>query len=276
MIACGAKSSVSHLLHLVEQIRPIAWQPVSCRPVRRQSARNAGLSYSRILGSNIEDTSPIERATNLFEQVRPKIRSQRRSTANLGALNLSRCVSIRSRFGSRTLSDALLKPKASTTQSITGPAQRPGFLPANRRPESPRVEVSWRPGDRVRWRDLSGVWLLTWIKIGSAKCHTICVHRLRNVLWVLTPQRRADRRTIGRSRGTTESSPENDCALQMPLSSSGDFGVRMQVLEGAAAVLRGFLLLCVGVIAGSAALGRVLAIPFAPGFAVDSGDCCVR
>src|SRR6476659_3738626 len=33
----------------------------------------------------------------------------------------------------------------------------------------------------------------------------------------------------------------------------------MQVLEGAAAVLRGFLLLCVGVIAGSVALGRVLA-----------------
>src|SRR4051812_46646314 len=33
----------------------------------------------------------------------------------------------------------------------------------------------------------------------------------------------------------------------------------MQVLEGAAAVLRGFLLLCVGVIAGSVTLGRVLA-----------------
>src|SRR3954452_17937691 len=33
----------------------------------------------------------------------------------------------------------------------------------------------------------------------------------------------------------------------------------MRVLEGAAAVLRGFLLLCVGVIAGSVALGRVLA-----------------
>src|SRR5687767_10338677 len=33
----------------------------------------------------------------------------------------------------------------------------------------------------------------------------------------------------------------------------------MQVLEGAAAVLRGFFLLCVGVIAGSAAFGRVLA-----------------
>src|SRR5215212_4453527 len=32
----------------------------------------------------------------------------------------------------------------------------------------------------------------------------------------------------------------------------------MHVLEGAAAVLRGFCLLCVGVIAGSAALGRVL------------------
>src|SRR5690348_8491961 len=33
----------------------------------------------------------------------------------------------------------------------------------------------------------------------------------------------------------------------------------MQVLEGAAAVLRGFFLLCVGVIAGAVALGRVLA-----------------
>src|SRR3954454_18858812 len=33
----------------------------------------------------------------------------------------------------------------------------------------------------------------------------------------------------------------------------------MRVLEGAAEVLRGFLLLCVGVIAGSAGLGRVLA-----------------
>src|SRR4051812_30431902 len=33
----------------------------------------------------------------------------------------------------------------------------------------------------------------------------------------------------------------------------------MRVLEGAAAVLRGFLLLCAGVIAGSAVLGRVLA-----------------
>src|SRR6478672_2202427 len=32
----------------------------------------------------------------------------------------------------------------------------------------------------------------------------------------------------------------------------------MHVLEGAAAVLRGFCLLCVGVIAGSTALGRVL------------------
>ena len=40
-------------------------------------------------------------------------------------------------------------------------------------------------------------------------------------------------------------------------SKSGDFGVRMHVLEGAAAVLRGFFLLCVGLIAGSAALGRV-------------------
>ena len=34
----------------------------------------------------------------------------------------------------------------------------------------------------------------------------------------------------------------------------------MQVLDGAAAVLRGFLLLCVGVIAGPVALGRVLAL----------------
>src|SRR4051812_21500429 len=43
----------------------------------------------------------------------------------------------------------------------------------------------------------------------------------------------------------------------MPLPSSSGCEVRMHLFEGAAAVLRGFFLLCDGLIVGSAALGRV-------------------
>src|SRR6476660_1833239 len=43
----------------------------------------------------------------------------------------------------------------------------------------------------------------------------------------------------------------------MPLSNSGVFQVRVHLLEGAVAVLRGFFLLCGVLIVGSAALGRV-------------------